>query len=283
MPKVYSLEEKNQWLTLSDQGKTEDEIKKSSEDWNNLDNRTLRNGIAEARAVQERGYVKQQMLLNAFEKHNEDLRNVLTNIGKVVVVPPHDLKITWGNDIWKHPVILSGGAVMIVNLDGNPTMSIEAESGLIGQMLREHIKHDSLWAALRMWKSATVKHLYARKMLMQTLETAIIQEAGLADSITEIDGQSPELVVKLRGRYQSWMQEIMGRTDTIFRKDEVYPTPDSSEQAIEQIDASHECTDVLDTLIELQVITNKVQKKIEEWSFVGLIPGECRICKKLWK
>jgi len=298
MPKKFDDSQKKQWLKFYEQGKSEKWIANRA----GCDVRTVKNAINEARLKRDVVVARVELVKDALRNHQDGLLEELDRIMSYLVVPPKDfLVLSWyrgGNSIFN---------------DAGEQIKLESgEDSTMRRLLKEHLKNDKLWRVLRQWEKAQADHLTAKAAFQR--KTATVLQDKTSYKLIDSGGTPPFIYSDTAGRqlYKAAIdmafaapderaQEsiirkmetaISVRTDTgdvIFEKGHTLGVAPGSEEATKQhlLDAlkdlgkSPEVKAVVETYWALEQITTKARQVVEDIRLLGLVTGQCEICRRL--
>lgn len=298
MPKKFDDAKKKEWLELYEQGKNERWIAHRSE----CDVRTVKNAINEGRLKRDVVVARMELVKDALRKHQDGLLEELDRIMSYLVVPLKNyLVLSWyrgGNSIFN---------------DADEQIKLESgEDSAMRRLLKEHLKNDKLWRVLAQWEKAQANHLAARAAFQRKTATVLQDKTGykLIDRL----GTPPFMYSDTAGRvvYETAMdmafaapdegaQESVIRKmetaisvntdngDVIFKKSLTLGVAPGSEEptkqhlldALKDLGKSPEVKAAVETYRALEQITAKARQIVEDIRLLGLVPGQCKICRRL--
>jgi hypothetical protein len=298
MPKKFDDAKKKEWIEFYDQGKSEKWIANRA----GCDVRTVRNAINEARLKRDVVVARMELVKDALRKHQDGLLEELDRIMSYLVVPP------------KNSAVLSWyrGGTSIFNDAGEQIKLESGEDSAMSRLLKEHLKNDKLWRVLHRWEKANADHLAAKAAFQRNTATVLQQKTGCK----LIDGRAtpPFIYSETGGRllyeaaidmafaapderaqesvFEKMEMGISVNTNTgdvLFKKDLTLAEAPGSEEATKQhlLDAlkdlgkSPEVRAMVETHQALQQITTKARQIVEDIRLLGLVPGQCEICRRL--
>ncbi len=303
MPKKFSMVDKKGWLEKFESGKSEASIANESR----CDMRTIRRGIEEARRERDAQAARIGLLKQAVLKHQESLLDKLGEILSALTVPPHDwLVLSWhGNG----ESILSESSLDIEDaLEDEVSKDLkdsDAQADMVEVMLRQHLRSDKLWKILARREKAYGAHRLARIALQRKVVSLLEAETGYE---LEAGGDAPppflysytagDLFYRMTlrrafGDYRNdaWQDEIVVDPEgscVKYRNSILAEVPGNADEcrtklldAFRKIQILAEVTRVADTYDELEESTLRARQAIEEIRLLGLVPGACKICRRL--
>jgi len=301
MPRKFSITKKREWLEAYERGTPEAAIAGTDR----CDVRTIKKGINEARRERDVSLARADLLKEALHKHNADLMSLLNQLANVLQSIPVPEAIPWGeSDVGS--LTFPGGKAQYETWPEikvwNVTLDIEAEARW--QLLLEHLKRDPLSKALSTWKKTFSSHIEAQMNLKQ----------GLAELLESKTGY--QLENKPAGDHYLFSSAVDSLFSYFIRMDLPHPVdiamvnnivangntgkvkygqgttlalaPGKEEDCKNDIiDALKELStkEAIDTAITAYKIhrtsSDKASKAVEEIRMMGLVPGQCRICRRL--
>jgi hypothetical protein len=298
MPKKFDDTTKREWLEFYDQGKSEKWIAKQA----GCDIRTVKNAINDARLKRDVAVARIELVKDALHNHQEGLLEELNQIKASLVVPDKDFAVlSW-----------SRGENSIL-ADTNEQIKLEnGEDSTMRRLLKEHLKRDKLWRMLVQWKKARANHLSAKLTLQR--KTVTLLEGKTGYKLTEGDGPSPFVCSYTAGHviYKSAIDMAFAAPDkeaqkgiiekmeaaitvntnngdVILGRGSILAVAPATEQATRQhlldvlkdLGRSPEAKAVVDTHHAFEQITTKARRVVEDARLLGLVPGQCDICRRL--
>jgi hypothetical protein len=302
MPKKFLETDKREWLEFYESGKTETWIAKEHA---KCDIRTVRRGIEEARRKQDAKVARAELLKEALRKHQDSLLEELEKILSALIVPSEDFAaLSWyrnGDSIFTRLEILAErGEVGEIS---EPAKATRSQEDTLRRLLKQHLKNDRLWKVLAQWEKAYAAHLAAR-IAFQLKTVAILEEKTGYKLVDEKD-IPPFLCSYTTGDlfYKTTLRDSFGVGSRIdLKKDIVVGTgeirylnlilaevnPGNEEKtkvnllaAFEQLGESTEVSSVVETHITLKDAVMRVGQVAEQIKLLGLITGQCEICRRL--
>jgi hypothetical protein len=298
MPKKFDDATKREWLESYDQGKSEKWIASQA----GCDVRTVKNAINEARLKRDVVVARIELVKDALQKHQDGLLEELDRIKASLVVPERDFAVlSWYR-----------GDNSILDDTGDQIKLEEREDSTMRRLLKEHLKRDRLWRVLAQWEKARAIHLAARLALQRKTVGLLEEKTGY--KLIDGDGTSPFVYSHTAGyviyrsaidmafaapdeRAQNDIIEKMeaainvntNNGDVVFRSGSILAVAPGSEHATRQhlLDAlrdlgnSPEAKVVMETYRALEQINTKARQVVEDIRLLGLVPGQCEICRRL--
>jgi hypothetical protein len=298
MPKKFDDTKKKEWLELYDKGKSEKWIAKRAE----CDVRTVKNGINDARLKRDVATARIELVKDALHNHQGGLLEELDRIKTSLVVPEREFALLSWNP----------GKNSVLDDTGERTELEDGEDSTMYRLLKEHLKRDKLWRVLVQWKKARATHLAAKLALQRKTVTLLEEKTGY--KLAGDDGTSPYVCSYTAGHViyknaidlafaapdKKGQKDIIEKMeaaitvntnngDVIFQAGSILAIAPGSEQATRQhlLDAlrslgrSPQAKAVVDTYHTLEQITTKARQVVEDARLLGLVPGQCQICRRL--
>jgi hypothetical protein len=304
MPKKIFPNERRQWLERYDSGESEAAIAKDA----HRDVRTVKKCIAQARRERDAHGARVELLKNALKQHNDRLVNAVKEAESALVIPPRDLWIPWRQNA---PPSTIGfiGSTATYEADKGYKVTLAAESKPEWELVQEHLKGDSMWAYLTAWRRALAAHVEARRELEAKWAGLLIEKTGykLVEQSMDQSDEPPFLYSwsTLDLIYQAVLDRapdveqtkkledaitVDTETGTVWydNKKKLAEAPSEGERckanilaALKEALKSKEADRVEPTYKELQEATVKAKRAVEEILLMELVPGECRVCRRL--
>jgi len=303
MPKKFSPSDKNKWLEKYESGKPESSIANESK----CDIRTIRRGIEEARRERDARAARIDLIKQAIFKHQESLLGKLGEILLSLQVPSHD----WAVLSW-----YENGEPISSDTDLDAEDELEDESGrdskdsdaqidMVEDMVRQHLRNDKLWKILARRNQTYASHRSARIALQHKVANILEGETGY-DLEVRGDVPPPFLYSHTTGdlfyrmtlqrafgdrNNDAWQNDILVDTNgncVKYHNSILAETPGAANEcrknllkAFRKMQKLPEVTRVVNTYKELEESTFKAKQALEEIRLLGLVPGVCRVCRRL--
>jgi hypothetical protein len=303
MPKKFSITDKKKWLEDYEHGKSEALIASDSR----CDLRTIRRGIEEARRGRDAQAARVDLLKQAVLKHQERLMNKLEELLSTLTMPPHDWAVlSWvesGQSIFSETDFNTEDLAEDEVSDGLKKSDVQAD--LVEDMLRQHLRGDKLWKILLRREKAYSLHRLARIALQYNVVGLLEEETGYK---LEVRGDVPppflysyttgDLFYRMTLAFafgdsesESWQDEIVVDTSgnyVKFRNSTLADAPSKADEcrknllgAFRKMKRLPQVARVVDTYKELEESTSKANRAIEEIKVLDLVPGVCKVCRRL--
>jgi len=303
MPKKFSIADKKGWLEKFESGKSESFIANDSK----CDMRTIRRGIEEARRERDAQAARIDLLKQAVLKHQESLLHKLGEILSALTVPPHD----WEVLSWHQ----TGESILSENdLDTEDSLEDEVSEHLkdsdvhvdmVEGMLRQHLRNDKLWKILAQREQIYASHRLARIALQRKVVNLLEEETGYK---LEAGGDVPPPFLYSHTTGDLFYRMTLGRAFGDYKndawQDEIVVDPSGGcvkyrnsilaevsgkagecreklLDAFRKMKTLPEVTRLVKTYKELEESTLRAKQTIEEVRLLGLVPGVCKICRRL--
>jgi hypothetical protein len=255
-------------------------------------------GQANARRERDTQLARSELLRGALRNHQDKMLAIIEGILDTIQLPPAELQL-------ELPVSLPGAQVEYNKTKGL-VLVLDVEERLEWELLMEHLgKHDPLWGTLEQWKKATIRHIQARKDLKLKVENVVRSKTGyeLVDnpnsppfiySYTTIPLLYNTVInIALGTPSRTELEELIKiHTDagevrygpgTILAK-----APGEEEQtsmnilaAFDELKKSAESKRITQTYKEVEENIPKLKRAAQEIVMLGVIPGRCRVCRRL--
>lgn len=221
--------------------------------------------------------------------HHNTLLNTLKELKDDIKIPPLDLDVPWmEND----------------SLELGPTATWPEEKRTLLGLLREHLKRDPLWDVLEKWRKSLAGHLQTRVALKCKAAALLQEKTGLKLSGKPIEGPylysdtAPYIVYRetlIRALANGRSKDIEDNVNISpegkvrYGANTLLAEPSGMEEeckrgilnAFSELWASSERDRVVVTCREAETQSANVRQLVEEISLLGLLPGTCRICRRL--
>jgi len=304
MPKKFSETDKRKWLELYEGGKTELWIAREHA---KCDPRTVKNGINEARRKHDANIARIELIKEALRKHQDDLLEELSKIMSDLPLPPVDFAVlSWqqkGDSIFKEIEIVKGKQQRDVASKAGTASSIQSSAKR--QLLREHLRNDRLWKMLAQREKTYGTHLTAR-IALQCKTVYLLEEKTGCKLVDSKDIPPPFLYSYSTGDsfFKAILRRAFGIHDSSDLESEMFTdttagtvryhslilaeVPGNEEackkhmlDAYKELQLSSEVVQVVETYKELEESIMKARQVVEEKLLLGLILGQCKICRLL--
>lgn len=300
MPKKIPILETVRWLEAYEQGMSEARIAKRAK----RDIRTVKRGIEQARRQREAFHARAEILKDALLGHQRDLLELVMAIHSAIDLPASSVPLVEGQDGRWLPA-RSKGIVAQYEPGTGWQVALETEDSTVWELAQEHLRRDPLWKALEIWRKTFGNHLSARSSLKRKAAETLLAKTG--SSFGE-ETSSPPFIVRETAvglLYQAALNAALGIPAMPGLEDQVVSDTATSEvrtgrnellakapgaeaeyranmlRASEETLASREVGAVQDTNHELVQATDKARRLAEEITLLKLVPGRCRVCKRL--
>ena len=301
MSRKISMVTKKQWLKEYDEGKSQIDIATKHK----RDVRTIKKGIEEARRERDITSARADLLKEALRKHNADLMSLLEQLAIVLQPIPASQAIPW-RELDAGSLTFPGGKVQYETWPDarvrNVTLDIEAEAQW--QLLLEHLKHDPLSRALNAWKKTLSSHIEARVNLKQELAELLKSKTGYqlesepagdrclifsaVDHLfhyllmglphpVDVDG----MVNNIAADSDAGQVKYGEGTTLAFAPGEEEDCRDNIIDALKELSTKEAMGTVITTYEMHRTSSDKASKAVDEIRMMGLVPGQCRICRRL--
>lgn len=302
MPRKIPLTQMRDWLQSYERGKSEAAIARQAR----RDVRTVKKGIEQARREQDAHTARAELLKDALRKHQDDLLGVVNALLSALVMLPPGLELQWEQYVSLRPIPLAGATATYDSGKGwTITLHVEAESRW--ELLQQHLGRDSMWNAVAKWKNALALHIEARIALKRKTAALLKERTGYdvvqyPETASRVGSVYPAAVDLF---YQVGLNRALGIADRTNPEESIVATPDgyighrpggtrlaytrdSSEEcrtnilaAFKDLQVSPEAKEARATYLEAGEFTDKAKRAVEEISLLGMITGQCRVCRRL--
>lgn len=298
MPRKFEDAKKREWLELYDQGKSEKWIAARAE----CDVRTVRKAINEARLKRDVVVARMDLIKDALRKHRDSLLEEIERIMSDLVMPPKDLAVlSW-----------QCGKNSVFNDTDEQIELGSSQDGAMRRLLKEHLKNDKLWRKLAQWQKARASHLAARAAFQRKAAALLQEKTGYR----LIDGDRPApfvcsytagpliykaaidkaFVTAEKKARESAVKNIEPAISVNTENGDVsyenrfrlavapgneYKTKQHLLDALEDLAKSHEVEAVMETYQALEQTMIRARHVVEDIKLLGLVPGQCEICRRL--
>jgi len=302
MPKKFLDTDKRKWLELYESGKTEKWIARERA---KCDLRTVKKGIEEARRKQDVVIARRELVKDALRKHQDSLLKELDEILSTPYLPTQDyVVLPWhrGGDFILTESNNSAAIEGHVSERATPSRS---GSEAVRQLLKKHLKNDRLWKVLAQRGKTYTAHLIARTVLQRKI-VAVIQEKTGCKLAEGKDVPRPFLWAYTTGDlfFRAVLQHALGDHKRIDLETDIIASTASGDvryhslvlgeapgneekirvnliEAFRELKGSSEAVSVVDTYKTLEDAMTRVRQVVEQIRLLGLIPGQCEICRRL--
>ena len=285
MPKKISINQMREWLKLYDGGRSEADIAKDA----HRDVRTVKRGVEQARRELNAQTARADLLKEALRNHHNALLNTLKELKDDIRIPPLDIDMPCAED---------------VGLETELTATWPEEKRTLLELLREHLMRDPLWDALDRWKKSLAVHLRDRMALKRKAATLLQEKTGLKLSDKPIEGPFLYSYTALNLVYEETLRRALGISRMKDPEKDINVSPDGQVrygagnvlaeapprkeecrrgiiEAFSELGASPESGRAAATYREAETHAARARQLVEEISLLGLMPGTCRICRRL--
>jgi hypothetical protein len=302
MPKKISMSEKRVWLKDLDDGKPAAEIARERK----RALKVIKRGIEEARAERDGAAAHAEIVKEALMKHQQQLMGIVDRLFGATEIPPAALELRYEKSGALAPTPLTYSKIIYTHEKGL-TVELPDENTALWKLLKEHLTRDRIWSTIRNWKEAMISHMRARIELESAIKMLIEREIGCRVNVTSTGNKEADtvydLTVKLFYTVQirnaldipdgTNLQERMVASDDGYIRNgeggsELAHCPGKQNECREallvvlnKIPDLREIGRVISTKAELEKISNKLKRPLEDIRLMGLVPGRCRICSRI--
>ncbi|APV45088.1 hypothetical protein Dform_01769 [Dehalogenimonas formicexedens] len=306
MPKKYSVEDRAEWLILSEKGESEAKIGNDKE----IDLRTVKAGIIQARRERERREANVSLIRDALKRHQEQLLTELSALARSLEPSAVEAEaISWYK---REPIsvyIDREQAETLFISELFPKTSAEKQTPL-----KQHLGRSKLARELSKWQKSNISHLLARIGLQYKTIALIKEKTGLPVVSENNEFNDPFIFsytacralykYALRWRIEKDHEESRKKFDvelesgmvinsethwvSLFKTvlaevkggDKVKCRADLL-AAYEELKKAPELEAVAMTLKKLETIGMTLKELITEYIAPGLLPGSCSVCERI--
>jgi len=303
--KRITVTEKRKWLEEYEAGKTEAAIANETKH----DIRTVKKAIEEVRRERVATLAKTDLLKEALRAHNETLLSTIQSIIPVITLPSPGQIIHLGTSREPTLIPISGGKAKYE--DGRQikviAITLDMESQPEWGLLAEHLRRDRLWRALSRWKETLATHLEAAALMKRRLAELIKEKTGYEVADEPSDGHF----------IYSWClgpileivsSRLLGLTDESDVDKSIVADTDRGEvrcrahssqpvlakvpgaenefrekvmAALQELQESSEAKGFINSYRAAEEATAKARQAAEDIRMLRLVPGTCRLCRRL--
>jgi hypothetical protein len=297
MPKKISPNDMRSWLDRYDSGESEIAIARAEK----KDTRTVKKWLAKARREREARGVRVELVKYALKQHQDRLLKFIKEVESALVMP---FKGPWrGYDQKTLPSELGFvGTTLIYTKEDSWRVHLAVEDKPEWELVKEHLKGDSMWTSLNAWKKSFESYVEAGVNLEAkcagVLRTNNLQEPYFLDNritfvfiyqavlykalgnepgkefeeIIQIDKDKGELTAGLKWGSKPVLAKVPGQEESC-KADFL--------DALEDLIESEETRKVRLTYRELEDAIKKARRDINDILLLEMVQGECRACRRL--
>ena len=301
MSRNISIAIKKQWLQEFDEGKSHIYIATK----HHRDARTIQKGIEEARRERYATIARADLLKEALRKHNAELMSLMEQLVDVLQPLPASQVFPW-REFDTGSLIFSGGKAQYETWPDpkiwNVALDMEAEP--LWQLLLEHLKKDPLTKALNVWKKTLSSHIEAWINLKQKLAELLETRTGYKLETEPVDdcclvasgfdhlfhylllyvsnsADITKLVDNIAADIDTGRVRYGGGTTLAFARGKEEGCKGNITDALKELSTTEAMGTLITTRDSHRTSSDKARKDVEEICMMGLVPGQCRICRRL--
>lgn len=300
MPKKISPNERRQWLERYDSGESEASIAQNA----HRDVRTVKKCIALTRRERDLHGARVELLKNALKQHHDRLLNTIKEVEPALVVPARDLWGTWQHDTIPSSPLALIGSTAIYEPGKGWKVTLATENKPEWGLIQEHLKGDPLWNSLNIWRKALAAYVDDRWKLETRCAQLLVEKTGY--KLVDRSDKPPflyawtilDLVCQLVLNKSSIIEKAKNLEDMLvadtedgvvwYNKKKLAEAPGAEEQCKENIltalDKTFELSEAEKIRVsyqELVVANINARKTVADILLMELVPGECRVCRRL--
>jgi hypothetical protein len=297
MPRTISIIDYRSWLDLHEQGKSIAKIAKETKH----DIRTIERGIEVAQRESDIRVARSGLIKEALQSHQGDLVEVIESLRTAIILPMRTLSLPVG--------FAPGQQIALPKITAKYDFSrewsikFEIETNMKWELFDEHMKHDPVLKLIAHWRTALANHLEAKRTLLQQFADIIQKRTGLkiVDNIVKAPKEYlyPAGIGVLYFHLLNWMCGNTNKLENNLKEGEVYLNygkdnisiliaPGATEKykqeiltAFEKIEKSEFVDETIKTYGVLEETTQKASRAIEDLFLARMVPGHCRVCRRL--
>ena len=281
MPKKIAPKLKREWLDQKEDGIAIDAIAEKY----HRDVRTINDGIEQAMREKSAESVRRNMMMEAAQRHQEALLSVVNDIMGELEANTNKFEIT------------------CEDADDLPSVELRTESSSYWELLRQHMPRDPMWDFIIKWKKAHADFTDSCTIVRKITSDVLIEKCRC--KIVNADTKPPFLFSRAAELINA---EVLARqTDGKPKTDiaaslkvdmksgnvmsggtimAVAPGREDDfagyiREVLDKVNDSDETTRVYYKYRALKQANDKARRAAEEILLLGMVPGLCRICRKL--
>jgi len=302
MPKSISMAQKREWLEKFERGVTETQLASRAK----RDIRTIKKGLEDARRERVASQARAELLKEAMRDHNKHLLSTVNDLISALKVPSAGEILPWDQQFTSGSIKLAGMTAVYENLvtPNAITVKLDVEDKEEWDLLKEHLKRDKMWPSLNQWKKKVAILLESRIRLKQLFAKTLEKQTGckiVKESATGffIYSLSMDIV------FQDILEQLVSLTAEVSFEDNIQIDTENGGvryrssfilaqargkekecrsrilEAIKQVLETNQARNVTATYKDVDELTSKLSKTVNQISLMGLVPGQCSICSRL--
>jgi len=307
MPKKIPIIEKREWLHDYEEGKSEAAIASRRR----RDIRVIKKGIEEARRERVANLARADLVKEALRSHNEKLLNIIREILPALKPPASTQPVPWKWQISTSSIPIEGGKAEYEYWEQPKvfTIALDVESKAEWEFFQEHIKTDRLWKLINQWKKVLASHLESRMVMKRSLEK-LLENEGEEDQPKYVLVDKPVdgafiYSHSIDSLFQPAIQRMLGLANTGDLEDNIVADTNNGDiryggtalahapgekqkyrehilDSVNKLLQMHtEVRNIINTHKATEDLSTKAKRAAEEIYIMGLVPGQCRICRRL--
>lgn len=293
MPVKIPITEKREWLKSYEEGVPAASIARKAK--RNI--KTIKNGIEDALRERDGQVARSELLKGALQKHQDQLIAMMNDILNMAQPPAFDLES-------KLPILLPGAQV-VSDKTHRLILEVNNEHRLEWELLREHLgKNDRLWSTLDQWKKSKTDYIQAKRSLRLKLEGLIGSMTGqepvkapkeppyvYASAVDDIgvDALRFALGIALPQKIESLITVDTKSGEIGYSSGHILAKAPGQEEkfkqdfisVFEELQSAEEMKEAVKTRNKVEEDSARLRRAAEEIVLLGIVPGHCRICRRL--
>jgi hypothetical protein len=292
----------NEWLEQYEKGDLEADIARRSKS----DLRTVRQGIEQARRHKEAAAARTQILIESFRQHQKDLTDVVDSLIHGLTAPGTDVAVPLNDDGFPEKLYVGGTKAVF---QGGDTWKVvlNEEASPLYELLREHLKRDPIWKHVENWKMALAAHLQARvalkrragKVLLEGTKYKLVADnevgskrgfvyANTVDFFYQVmleralgTKKRPDFEKRIRVTPAGYVEHGYGNPVLAYAPGRQEKTRKRILMAYKELTESPETENVGTTYYAVEKASTKAGAALQEVLLLRMVPGQCRVCRRL--
>jgi hypothetical protein len=238
------------------------------------------------------------------QKHQNQLTDVLDDIDSMLVIPPYNLVLREEKDSILARIQLAGASIRPIS-EEFIVVEITKENELVWELFREHIKQDHIWDSLKQWRIALQDYIRAIWHFKQAIKAKLEEATGLKfikrqdENVSEyLLPEGTDLIYEVKIKIILDIPDATGLENNVITGDDNFIRHGPGGTKFAYCINKAECRDkivsvstslpntpeankVRITHQQLVGITGKTKREVEEIKLLNMVPGKCRVCRRL--